>query len=541
MLGEIRDIAVRSGAAGIVLKESRMSQPFMTDNRLTARGVKRWLVVATALLCVGGCLPLVPSEDAEVLLGDFPISAALVTGTSDTGLYRTVTPFEHADSGRTHVYPADFGGSMEARANNVVVAREFSGRFPVPYNFVTREADELFVYGGTVADFPGSGTSYLVKYNTDTGAVVWERTLRESRALGEMVWPGLVTAHGNGDLYVIFGAQLARIDAETGELVRQVQLPLAEGAALEDTVYNGFTVLSDGTIVTKSFGRQAGCVENIPCDEATFGPLPASLVVVLDPDTLDILDQFQLSEGSGGRITSTTGLDRELVFVAGTNNIIRFDWDGAALTLNEDWGPVFYLNDGQTEASATTILNDWLVFQTNARPSDAPLSVVAVNIDDDQRILRIDPFTDSHMPVSVIPSALTVDPANNRIYAMDTGPGRIAAIDLVDDAELRVAWRVRQRTMSHTSIVGSPDARVFVSTEYVGVRLPQLLPSLRDGTAREQVVWRRASDGVELARSASMPLMTPGAPLAPGFFGTWYFLRLDGALTELTVYESATR
>jgi hypothetical protein len=67
------------------------------------------------------------------------------------------------------------------------------------------------------------------------------------------------------------------------------------------------------------------------------------------------------------------------------------------------------------------------------------------------------------------------------------------------------------------------------------------LSTLSDGTAREQVVWRRASDGLELARSESLPLMTPGSPVAPGFFGTWYFLSLDGVLTELTVYQSDSR
>jgi outer membrane protein assembly factor BamB len=497
---------------------------------------------AIATMCsISACMPLPTLDDATVLSGSFPISGAIEPGPTSTGLYRTVTPFEHADSGRTHVYPADFGGALDPAGRNVVVAREFTGRFPVPYNCVTRESNELFVYGGTVADFPGSGTAYLVKYNTDTGAVVWDRTLRASRELGEMVWPGLVTAHGNGDLYVIFGAQLARIDAETGDLLQQIQLPLPEGAALEDIVYNGFTVLSDGTIVTKSWGRQPGCEQHTPCDEAAFGPLPPSLVVAIDPDTMDVLDQFQLDEASGGRITSTPGTDGELVFVAGTNNILRLDWDGATFSLNEDWGPVFYLEDGQAAASAATIMNDWLVFQTNALPSEAPLSVVAVNINDDQNVLRIDPFADSRIPISVIPSALTVDPANNRIYAMDTGPGQIAAIDLVDNAALRVAWRVDQRTLSHTSIVGPADARVFVSTEYVEQRLDRLLSSLSDGTAREQVVWRRASDGLELARSESLPLMTPGSPVAPGFFGTWYFLSLDGVLTELTVYQSDSR
>lgn len=507
------------------------------DNMRTVRRFL-WIVAAALVGAVAflGCATTPPSEQLSVAVGEYPISGSIETGTTDTGLYRSVTPFEHADTDRTHVYPADFGGSMDSPEDNVVVARQFAGRYPAPYNIVTRDAHELFLYGGTVAGLGGSDSAYLVKYDTRTGAVVWERTLRNTGELGEMIWPGLVTVHGNGDLYAIFSQQLARIDPDTGDIIHQVQLPLPEGAPAENIVYNGFTILESGLLVTKSFGRQKGCTQDSPCEEAEFGPIPISLVVVIDPETLDVVAQYQLDEGSGGRVTSTNRDGRDFIFVPGTETIMLLEWDGEELSASAEWGPLLYMNEGQTLASAPIVMNDWIVFQTNARPSQVPLSVVAVHMDDSERVLRIDPFADSRIPTSVIPSALTADPANNRIYAMDTGPGQIAAIDLVDESELSIAWIVDQRTVSHTSLVGPPNDRVFVASELENVPLPVLLNRLDDGSLREQVVWRRASDGAELARSELMPIITPGVPVAPGFFGTWYFLRLDGVLTELSVY-----
>ncbi len=506
-------------------------------SRSFARAMAMGAMAFAVAVAVLGCTTAPPSPQTSVTVGEYPISASMQTGTTDRGLYRSVTPFEHADPERTHVYPADFGGSLQSPERNVVVARQFAGRFPAPYNIVTREPHELFLYGGTVAGLAQSEVAYLVKYDTRSGAIVWERTLRNAGDLGEMIWPGLVTVHGNGDLYAIFSQQLARINPDTGDIIKQVQLPLPEGALAENIVYNGFTVLDSGLLVTKSFGRQEGCTEDSPCDESEFGPIPVSLVVVVDPESLDVVAQYQLDEGSGGRITSTNRNGRDFIFVPGTDAILRMDWDGEELRMSRDWGPLFYMKEGQTLASAPIVMNDWIVFQTNASPSEVPLSVVAVSIYDSDRVIRIDPFADSAIPASVIPSALTVDPANNRIYTMDTGPGQIAAVDLVDESELRIAWIVDQRTVSHTSLVGPPDERVFVASELENLPLPVLINRLDDGTLREQIVWRRASDGKELARSELMPILTPGVPVAPGFFGTWYYLRLDGVLTELSVFE----
>ena len=48
-------------------------------------------------------------------------------------------------------------------------------------------------------------------------------------------------------------------------------------------------------------------------------------------------------------------------------------------------------------------------------------------------------------------------------------------------------------------------------------------------------MWRSAASGEELARSDFMPPKLIGDPLAPGFFGVWYYLGADGDVYELKV------
>ncbi|MEO1230025.1 MAG: hypothetical protein AAFZ18_14060, partial [Myxococcota bacterium] len=81
-----------------------------------------------------------------------------------------------------------------------------------------------------------------------------------------------------------------------------------------------------------------------------------------------------------------------------------------------------------------------------------------------------------------------------------------------------------------------PHARVFVATD-----APEILRGLLDPEARvdEQVVWRDAASGEELARSETLPTqMQIGSPLAPGFFGVWYYLGTNGEIVELSVSDA---
>jgi hypothetical protein len=67
--------------------------------------------------------------------------------------------------------------------------------------------------------------------------------------------------------------------------------------------------------------------------------------------------------------------------------------------------------------------------------------------------------------MSFIPSMLSVDLPNNRVYAMDYLPGKVVAVDFTQDGNMSVAWGpVDQRTISFLTLIGPPDQRVLVST-----------------------------------------------------------------------------
>jgi len=480
-----------------------------------------FLQVLILVSCQSGSEPGVDSK-ADLDPSVYPISSAIQPGPTETGLYRTVTPFEHADTGRTHVYPADFGGSLSSPELNTVEVRQFSGVHETPYNIVTRNRNELFLFGGTMGRRDEAKGPYVVKFDATTGQVLWRTDLRDTKALGEFLWPGLVTVHGNGDLYAIHGIRIVRLDPATGTVRDEVELPVPDGFAAEDITYNGFSVLSSGIMVTKSFGR--------PARGAGF---PPSIVVTVDPNNLSIIDSYQLEEGSAGRLTVGRFQGDEYIYVPGVRSIFRFAVNGSELRLDDGWSVTDYVGPGQGPASAPVMMGDWVVFQTNAGlRATAPLSVYAVSQADAGLRLRTEPFSAGTNGVSFIPSALTVDPDNMRIYSMDAGAGKIGGIELVDGERLETRWVVDQTTMNHTSLVGPSDARVFVSTDapnYLAARAGQT-----DGY-EEQVVWRSAASGEELARSDFMPPKLPGDPLAPGFFGVWYYLGTAGDVYELKV------
>ena len=485
------------------------------------------LPILILVSCQSGPEPLVASK-VDLIPSVYPISSAIEPGPTETGLYRTVTPFEHANVGRTHVYPADFGGSLSVPESNAVVVRQFSGVHETPYNIVTRNRDELFLFGGTQGRRDDAKGPYVVKFDATTGQVLWRTDLRDTKALGEFLWPGLVTVHGNGDLYAIHGIRIVRLDPATGTVRGEVELPTPDGFAPEDITYNGFSVLRSGIIVTKSFGRRG----------AEGAGFPPSIVVTVDPNNLTVIDSYQLAEGSAGRLTVGLFQGDEYVYVPGIRNIFRFAMNGSELRLDDRWSVSDYVRPGQGAASAPVVMGDWIVFQTNSGPSTAPLSVYAVSQADAGLRLRTEPFSPGANGFSFIPSALTVDPETMRIYSMDAGRGQIGCIELVGGERLETRWVVDQTTMNHTSLVGSSDARVFVSTDapnLLAARAAARAAGRQTAGYEEQVVWRSAASGEELARSDFMPPKLIGDPLAPGFFGVWYYLGAAGDVYELKV------
>src|SRR5262249_12279663 len=123
-----------------------------------------------------------------------------------------------------------------------------------------------------------------------------------------------------------------------------------------------------------------------------------------------------------------------------------------------------YLKDGQTAASAMAVIGDYVVTMTNGgAPTSTPMSVVAVSQADASKGANLQPFANTGAKNSFIPSMVSVDPENNRVYVMDAGAQKFAGINLVD-GQLSVAWTQDQTTLSFTTLVGPKDQRVLIGT-----------------------------------------------------------------------------
>jgi haloalkane dehalogenase len=457
--------------------------------------------------------------------------------TSNSGAwYDSLVSSEHSDSERTHRFAeAEFLGSEFGE--NEVVQEKFKGSFPTSYNIVTRGEHEWFVYGGGYGDYPRATGAFIARLDADTLNEVWRTELINTDETGDWNYPGVVGLHENGDLYVVYGYHIARLDPDTGAVIQEQELP--SPAAPRDTSYNGFNVLPDGTIVAKAVYREAGCEEQgfgafLRCDDPEN--VPASIMVAIDPDTLSIIDEIDMPEVTGGRVTTTRFDGADYIYMTGADNAFRYTFDGSAFELDEEWGFVPYREKGQSLASAIAVMNDWVVMQTNAVPSRKPLSVIAISQADSGQIHRIEPFSNRLTIVSFIPAMLTVDPENSRIYAHDTFAGRIAGLDFDPDTGMSVAWTVEQTTLHFTTLVGPAHSRVLIGTDKPDVNFFTIfnLGALAD--MKEQVVWRDADTGRDLARSELLPAMTSGVLVTPGYNGVVYYLSLDGEIFELLAY-----
>ena len=153
------------------------------------------------------------------------------------------------------------------------------------------------------------------------------------------------------------------------------------------------------------------------------------------------------------------------------------------------------------------------------------MSVIAINQVDASRQFSSQPFRARPLRQSWSPSAVSVDPLRNRIFALDGLAGRVAALELRDDG-LRTVWTARQRTIEFLALIGSAQRRVLVGTDVP--RGQQIGANTQD-----RVVWRNADTGEEIARSRLLPAVNGGTMVEPGYAGRMYFLAQNGKIIEL--------
>jgi hypothetical protein len=508
---------------------------------LAAGGVGYWLADDRDSSSSSASTTATPDQQAAggPLVGDPTLVAAeetCVNGEANAPWYATMAAFEVHDSARTHLYAcAHFLGTSEGA--NEVLAYSSTDVYETPYNIVTLGPDNLFIYGGGYGDDSSASGSFVASVEPGTLNERWRRVLINTNATDEWDYPGVLNVLEDGSLVVIYGYHIARLDPATGAIEASTALPTG-AAAPRDTSYNGYDALPDGTIIAKTVNRQAGCTENgfsafLQCPDAS--DVPPSVMVAIDPVSLEVIGQITLPEMMGGRVTTASYDGKDYIYLPGTKSLYRYTFEDGAFAPDTTWGPVSYLKSGQTAGSAMAAMGDYVVAMTNGgAPTSTPMSVVAVSQADASEVLSIEPFADADSDNSFIPSMVSVDPAAQRIYVMDSGAGKIGAVAL-EDGKLSTVWSDDQTTLSFTTLIGAEGQRVLIGTD-IPIRFFKQLTKY----TTEQVVWRDAATGDELARSNEFPKMSAGILVTPGYAGLQYFLTADGHIIALQVDPSGS-
>jgi hypothetical protein len=445
--------------------------------------------------------------------------------------FPTIAAFEVYDSARTHLYGcAHFLGSMTG--TNRVLAYSSPDVYQTPYNIVTEGPNRLFIYGGGYGDNASASGSFVASVEPGTLDQRWRRVLINTNATNEWDYPGVLNVLKDGSLVVIYGYHIARLNPATGAIEASTTLPTGKSAP-RNTAYNGYDALPDGTIIAKTVNRQKGCTEEgfsafLKCPNPA--DTPPSVMVAINPKTLKVISEINLPEMIGGRVTTARFNNTNYIYLPGTKSLYRYTFENGTFKADPTWGPVPYLKSGQTAGSAVAVLGDYVVLMTNGgAPTSTPMSVVAVSQADSKKVANLEPFASSGSKNSFIPSMVTADPASHLIFVMDAGAGRIGAVAL-NNGKLSTKWTADQTTLSFTTLIGAQDHRVLI-----GTNIPvKVFKQLKKYTT-EQVIWRDAATGQELANSDQFPKMSAGILVTPGYAGLQYFLTASGHIVELQV------
>ena len=454
--------------------------------------------------------------------------------------YETVTPAEHMDSARSSVY-ADAICDLRGRAGPArVEVRALAGPKGA-WPAVTRAPGELFLIHGSLA-FKGFDGARVTKVDTRAWRTLWTTRLIDTAATREWNYPGGVGAHADGFVYAVYGYRLARLDPESGAVLATLELPT--GQAPRDTTYNGFIVMPDGKIVTKSLYRMPGCEENGFRALSRGGVVDTpSDVVVVDPRRMRVEGSVRAPEHLLGRITAGVHRGATYLYAAGKDRVFRYRYEGGAPILDTSWGPVCDLSceaarhePGETPASAITTGDGWIFLQGNAGPAPVPFTIHAISQDDARLVHRVQPFAGGGWSFNA--SKLTYDAENRRMYTTDGLIGRLACFDFDPQRGFVRRWEVRQGSYSFLVLVGPPERRVLIATRLVDTPLTWLLrkqaskrvPWLAYMIGKERVVWRDPDSGAVLAESPNLPA---GLAIIPGFEGAVYYPTVFKGVWEL--------
>ena len=478
--------------------------------------------------------------------------------------YPSLQAFEHYNSGRSHVFPrARFRGSFEGR-NKVAVVSSADGAYPSGYNMSYLNRREAFIQGGSYGDFENSIGPFVAKIDPKTLETKWYTQLRNTVDANEWDYPGAMAIESDGFIYVVSGYRLYKVHPEDGRVMDTLVLPTMvymrnnyptlpatyDNFLTDDstnTSYNGINALPDGTIVVKSLYRVAGCDLNggsalLKC--ANSGNVPRSNLISINPHTMQTIEILTLPAPAPARPTITRYHGVDYVYLLENTSLpVRYSVSHGIFTQDPSWNPPPVSNDGQEPGGSLISMNDWIVGATNTVPATGALTTFAINQGDASKYYSLQPYkcdpvdpvlaaafataSPGNQPaISWADMSLEADPENGLFYGVETLARKVAAFR-IGDSGIETVWKKTQTTTEWATLIGPKEHRVWVGTNIPLNQIPGMNTS-------DRVVWRDASTGRELARSAQVPVMTQGSAVQPGYDGSMYFPGATGTLVRLT-------
>lgn len=448
------------------------------------------------------------------------------------GYYPSLNGAEIADSERSGLFPcATFTGSFDG-ANQVFAFRS-EDDFPGISYMNNRKPGELYIVGGEypTLDDPNMVGPYVAKANATNGKQIWRTYLDNLNASGHWIGNANLNILEDGNIAFAWSNQIVLIDGDTGLILKHNTLPGGEAPA-EDVNFKHLTIAPDGTLILKDQTRPIGCTLQgtmaiIKCTDEGMKE-PNSVLVAVDPKTLEVLDWLQLPEPAPSPHIIAPYHDKIAIYMGMINTAARYFWDPATKKLSADKSWMIQpLAEGQNAITAPTMVGDWVAIQTNGLFSEKKASsVVVINQDDASQVHTIFPFGQLKQGgLSFAPPKACADPENNMIYSADMGMRKVAGIK-IDPAtgDLKVAFVVDNTTTTFQPMIGPREKRVLLLTNMkLNVKKEPIKLALFTENYKEQLTWRDAATGKVLAESDFFEPLSINGLTPPGFGGRTYF------------------
>ena len=447
---------------------------------------------------------------------------------------------EHTDSIHSGVYPcATWTGSSSG--SNQVFSYKSETNYAGGIVFVTFAGpNDAYLIGGSSGLEAYSPGAYVSKFNPSTGKEIWRQPLLNINTNGQFN-PAPSMAVGAHGVYAAFGANVYRLDEQTGAILAHELVPILDGPS-SDANFDGFHILPDaqGHILLKSQNRAAGCTTygNYALSSCPGAPQsnPKTTMAVLNPVTLKVVNEIKLTQAVIARPIVTTWQGKIYAYIDGTQAILRVLWDPKTQKLTQDtsWAPN-YLLKGQGAGDAPAVMGKWIISNANASPSTTvPICAFAVSQDNPNDSSRLCPWGTT-LPVrgateSSSAASFSTDPQNGRFFMQDWLVPGIWAVNIDQSSgHMSVVWQRSDITMGdYFAMIGSAGQRVLLTQNVLGNTPAKAFAE--GSNYQETLMWLDEKTGKTLAQSASHPATTTGSLINVGYGGRVYMMGTQGSL-----------